>query len=132
MPEARPTNRRQQRQTPIDNTYGHLQPQATEIERAVLGALMIDKEAYEVVSDMLYPESFYEPRNQKVYAAIRELSMAEKPIDIMTVADQLARQGDLDDIGGPAYIAELSSHVDRKSTRLNSSHQWKSRMPSSA
>jgi replicative DNA helicase len=96
---------------PIDNTYGHLQPQALDVEKAVLGALMIDKDAYTVVCEMLYPESFYEPRNQKVYAAIRDLAMAEKPIDIMTVADQLARAGDLDAVGGPVYIAELSSRV---------------------
>ena len=55
--------RRNSRQQPIDNTYAHLQPQALEVERAVLGALLIDKDAYAVVCEMLYPESFYEPRN---------------------------------------------------------------------
>ena len=103
--------RKPRQQQPVDNTYGHLQPQALEVEKAVLGALMIDKDAYTVVCEMLYPESFYEPRNQKVYAAIRDLAMAEKPVDIMTVADQLARAGDLDAVGGPVYIAELSSRV---------------------
>ena len=112
MPEQTNTPRRRTRQQqPIDNAYGHLQPQATDVERAVLGALMIDKDAYAVVCEMLNPESFYEPRNQKIYAAIRDLSMAEKPVDIITVADQLARDGSLDNIGGPAYIAELSSQV---------------------
>ena len=96
---------------PIDHTYGHLQPQATDVERAVLAALMIDKDAYAVVCEMLRPESFYEPRHQKIYTAIRDLNMAEKPVDIMTVADQLARQGDLDAIGGAPYIVELSSQV---------------------
>ena len=96
---------------PVDNTYGHLQPQALDVERAVLGALMIDKDAYAVVCEMLYPESFYEPRNQKIYAAIRDLSMAEQPVDILTVTDQLARNGDLDGAGGPAYIAEVSGRT---------------------
>ena len=96
---------------PIDHTYGHLQPQATDVERAVLAALMIDKDAYAVVCEMLRPESFYEPRHQKIYTAIRDLNMAEKPVDIMTVADQLARQGDLDIVGGAPYIVELSSQV---------------------
>jgi replicative DNA helicase len=96
---------------PIDNTYGHLQPQATDVERAVLAALMIDKDAYAVVSEMLRPESFYEPRHQKIFTAIRDLNLAEKPVDIMTVADQLARQGDLDIVGGAPYIVELSSQV---------------------
>jgi replicative DNA helicase len=104
-------NRRQRKPLPIDNTYGHLQPQALDVEKAVLGALMIDKDAYAVVCEMLYPDSFYEPRNQKIYAAIRDLAMGEKPIDIMTVAEQLARNGDIDAVGGPIYITELSSRV---------------------
>ena len=95
----------------IDNTYAHLQPQALEVERAVLGALMVDKDAYAVVCEILYPESFYEPRNQMVYAAIRELSMAEKPVDTLTVTDQLAKSGHLEEVGGPVYIAELSTRV---------------------
>ena len=112
MPEKNENSRRRARQPqPVDNTYGHLQPQATDVERAVLGALMIDKDAYAVVCEMLYPESFYEPRNQKVYAAIRDLSMKERPVDIMTVADQLAKSGELEEVGGPLYITELSSRV---------------------
>ncbi len=71
--------RRTQRAVPVDNTYGHLQPQALDVEKVVLGALMIDKDAYAVVCEILYPESFYEPRNQMVYSAIRDLSMAERP-----------------------------------------------------
>ena len=95
----------------MDNTYAHVQPQATEIERAVLGALMIDKDAYAVVCEMLTPESFYEPRNQKIYQAIMELSLKERPVDIWTVTEQLAKQGDLEIIGGPGYVTELSSRV---------------------
>ncbi|MCI6161819.1 MAG: replicative DNA helicase [Prevotellaceae bacterium] len=97
--------------TPIDSTYGHLQPQATDIERVVLGALMIDKDAFSVVSEILRPETFYEPRNQKIYKAIQSLSIAENPVDIMTVTEELKRGGTLEDVGGPAYILELSSHV---------------------
>ena len=101
--------RRTNQQT--DNTFAHVQPQAREMERAVLGALMIDKDAYTVVCEMLFPESFYEPRNQKVYQAIRDLELAEQPVDVWTVTEQLAKQGDLEDVGGPAYITELSSLV---------------------
>ena len=105
------TPRRSSRQQPIDNTYAHVQPQALDIERAVLGALLIDKDAYAVVCEMLFPESFYEPRNQMIYAAIRDLSMDEKPVDVLTVTEQLARSGKLVEAGGPAYIAEISSRV---------------------
>ena len=112
MPENNnSTNRRPRTPQPIDNTYGHLQPQALDVEKTVLGALMIDKDAYSVVCEILHPESFYEPRNQKVYAAIRDLAMKERPVDIVTVTDQLSKSGDLAAVGGPAYIAELSGRV---------------------
>ena len=104
-------NRRRNAAQPLDPTLGHLQPQALEIEKAVLGALMIDKDAYAIVCEILRPESFYEPRNQMVYTAIRDLSMDEKPVDMLTVADQLAKSGKLEQVGGPGYIAELSSGV---------------------
>ena len=105
-------NRRTRRPSaPVDNTYAHLQPQALDVERAVLGALMIDKDAYAVVCEMLSPESFYEPRNQMVYTAIRDLELAERPVDVLTVAEQLAKLGMLEEVGGPAYITELSMRV---------------------
>lgn len=113
MPEAskNPSRRKQAQQQPVDNTYGHLQPQALEIERAVIGALLVDKDAYSVVCEILTPESFYEPRNQVIYSVIRQLSMEESPVDVLTVTERLARNGQLDEAGGPAYIAEISSRV---------------------
>ena len=104
MPERKAKNA-------IDTSYGHIQPQATDIERVVLGALMIDKDAFSIVSEILKPETFYEPRNQKIYRAIQTLSMNENPVDIMTVIEELRHEGALDDVGGPTYIVDLSSHV---------------------
>ena len=109
--ENNTSRRRARRPQPVDNTYGHLQPQALEVEKAVLGALMIDKDAYAVVCETLRPESFYEPRNQMVYQAIMELSIAERPVDILTVTEQLAKDGHLEEVGGPGYVTELSSRV---------------------
>ncbi len=105
------TQRRQRRQQPADNSYAHVQPQARELERAVLGALMIDKDAYAVVCEMLRADSFYEPRHQKIYRAVMELAMHELPVDVWTVIEQLAKQGDLADVGGPGYVTEISSSV---------------------
>ncbi|MBQ6202689.1 MAG: replicative DNA helicase [Prevotella sp.] len=96
---------------PIDNSLGHLQPQALEMERVVLGALMVDNDAFSIVSDILRPEVFYEPRNQMIYKAIQTLSMDEKPVDILTVSEQLRKDGTLEEIGGPTYIVNLSSNV---------------------
>lgn len=105
--------RKKERKTnvPIDFTYGHLQPQAPDMEKAVLGALMIDKDAYLEVCDLLRPESFYDPKNQMVYEAIQQLNMEENPVDVLTVVDKLEKTGKLNEVGGPGYIADLSSMV---------------------
>ena len=114
MPGQRYQNRRGQTangQLPLDFAYGHVQPQALDVEKAVLGALMIDRDAYMEVCEVLHIESFYEPRNQKIYAAIQQLSMEEKPVDVLTVTEQLSKMGTLEEVGGPGYVAELSSRV---------------------
>ena len=113
MPERSNNNKstRRTKQAPIDTTFGHLQPQATDIEKVVLGALMIDKDAFTVVSEIIKPETFYESRHEKIYEAIQSLNLQQKPVDIMTVVEELRHKGTLEDIGGPAYVVELSSNV---------------------
>ena len=112
MPGQRSNSRRgQQSQTSIDLSFAHVMPQAPDMEKAVLGALMIDKDAYLEVCDLLRPESFYEPRNQMVYEAIQQLNMEENPVDVLTVVDKLEKTGKLNEVGGPGYIADLSSMV---------------------
>lgn len=86
-------NQGQSSQLPLDFAYGHVQPQALEVEKAVLGALMIDRDAYMEVCEVLHVESFYEPRNQKIYAAIQQLSMEEKPVDVLTVTGATVENG---------------------------------------
>ena len=97
--------------TPATSEYGRLQPQATELEEAVLGALMIESDAYSLVSDILKPESFYEHRHQLLYKAITTLALQQKPVDILTVTEQLRSTGDLEEVGGPFYITQLSGKV---------------------
>lgn len=88
-----------------------IQPQDKEIEDAVLGALMLERDAYAIVCDLLRPESFYDPGNQKIYAAINKLGVMQQPIDMLTVTQQLRANGALDDVGGPVRISELTSNV---------------------
>ena len=117
MPEKRTYNR--SRRTQAEETVsalGRLQPQATEFEQAVLGACLIEQDAFGIVSDFLKPESFYDYKNRLIYEAIRDLAAENNPVDILTVTQQLQKQGRLDDAGGPAYIAELSS------SHLSSAH----------
>ncbi len=97
--------------TPLKDEYGHLQPQETELEKVVLGALMIETDAYSLISEILKPESFYEHRHQLIYEAIRQLNIEQKPVDILTVAEKLKRNGNLEEVGGPFYITQLSGMV---------------------
>ena len=90
---------------------GKLPPQARELEEAVLGALMLEKDAYSIVGEILRPESFYDPTHQLVYGAIQGLSMQQKPVDVLTVVEELKRRGELEPAGGALYIAELSEKV---------------------
>ncbi|MBU0763980.1 MAG: replicative DNA helicase [Bacteroidetes bacterium] len=100
--------------TPIQqmvNEYGKIPPQAVEVEEAVLGALMLEKDAVIAVLDILTPASFYNESHQKIYEAIMELSSGERPIDILTVTEELRKKEQLDLVGGPFFITQLTSRV---------------------
>ena len=107
----RKTRGRQTAAAPLVNEYGHLQPQALDLEVAVLGALMVDSDAIGRLGDMLKPESFYDKRHQLIFDAIREMDLHDRPIDILTVTDYLRRKGTLEEVGGPFYVTELTSRV---------------------
>ena len=111
MPGQKNQNRRGGKYGDFPLELAHVQPQAPEIEKAVLGALMIDRDAYMEVSNLLRVESFYELRNQMVYEAIVKLNAEESPVDVLTVTDKLGKMGKLEEVGGPGYIADLSSRV---------------------
>lgn len=91
--------------------HGKLPPQAIDLEEAVLGALMIEKDALTTVIDILQPESFYKEAHQKIYASIQELFRKSEPIDLLTVKNQLTLDGELDNVGGAHYITKLTSNV---------------------
>ena len=93
------------------DTGGRLLPQDKDIEEAVLGALMLEKDAYTMVCDILKPESFYEPSNQIIYEAIQALGAAQQPIDMLTVVEKLRQMDMLDKVGGPIFISELTSRI---------------------
>lgn len=90
---------------------GRIPPRDNDLEEAVLGALMLEKDAYTVVCDILKPESFYDPANQKIYAAIQSLGASQQSIDMLTVTEKLRLMGELEGAGGPLRISELTSRV---------------------
>lgn len=110
-PKRRTTRRQAADTTPKLSEYGHVQPQALDFEEAVLGALMIDSDAFGRLGDTLRPESFYDKRNQLLFDAIQQMNLNDRPIDILTVTEYLRKLGTLEEVGGPVYIAQLTSRV---------------------
>ena len=99
------------KQAPLEDDFGHLQPQDLKMEQAILGSLMIEKEAYDRVSEILKPAVFYNNSHQLMFEAIRDLEAEEKPVDFLTVTEKLDRKGHLEEVGGAIYITQLSSMV---------------------
>jgi len=97
--------------TLIDMEIGRIPPQAMDLEEAVLGALLIDKEALNEVIDILNAEVFYSEAHQEIFRCIAELFGEAKPIDMLTVANALKKKKLLDKIGGDYYLARLSQRV---------------------
>ena len=90
---------------------GKLPPQAIDLEEAVLGAMMLEKEALNDVIDILKPESFYKEAHQKIFEAVAQLFNNSEPVDILTVTQELKNNGNLDFVGGPYYISQLTNRV---------------------
>ncbi len=90
---------------------GRVPPQAVDVERAVLGAMLIDKEAAPKTFDILDESSFYNPAHQKIFGAMIALFERAEPIDAVTVVDELRRRGTLNPVEDPAYITELTMNI---------------------
>jgi replicative DNA helicase len=95
----------------INAQYGKLPPQAVEVEEAVLGALMLERDAYVTVADIIDTSSFYKEEHQKIFEAIKKLSGKEKPVDLLMVTQELKDREQLEEVGGPGYITQLTRRV---------------------
>jgi len=91
--------------------HGKVPPQALDLEEAVLGAMMLEKDAVTAVIDILTPAVFYKDAHQKIFSAIHRLFEKSEPIDILSVTQELKSVGELDMIGGPYYITMLTSRI---------------------
>jgi replicative DNA helicase len=90
---------------------GKVPPHATDLEEAVLGALMLENDALNDVVEILKPESFYRIEHQKIFEAITQLFSKSEPIDILTVTSWLKKDGSLDLVGGAYYVSQLTDRV---------------------
>jgi replicative DNA helicase len=101
-----------QRQAEIsDYLFGKLPAQALPLEEVVLGALMLDKDAIHTVIDILMPECFYTKEHQLIYSALLRLFEKSRPIDVLTVTEELKKSGDLDAVGGGYALVDLTNRV---------------------
>ncbi len=92
--------------------YGKIPPQAGELEEAVLGAVMLEKDKLaEVLEIIQSDECFYVDANQKIYAAIRRLFDKGSPVDLLTVTEELRKSNELEIIGGAYYLTRLTMSV---------------------
>lgn len=95
----------------INAAFGKIPPQVPELEKAVLGALMLERDAFYSVNEFLNVDSFYSESHQIIFSTIESLIQSGKPIDLLMVTQALKAAGTLEQIGGPMYITELTSRV---------------------
>lgn len=94
----------------MDN-YGKIPPQAPELEEAILGAIMLEKDAFVSISEILKPACFYVPANEIIFKAMKSLAKKHSPIDILSVCEELKSKGELEKVGGPFYVTKLTNKV---------------------
>src|SRR3954471_7719779 len=91
--------------------YGKVPPQARDLEEAVLGAVMLEKGAFDTVIEILKPECFYVNAHQRIFTAFQNLAQKSLPIDILTVVEELKMREELEMVGGPYYVTKLTNAV---------------------
>ena len=107
-------DKKNRRKSPPDLStmiYGKVPPQAKDLEEAVLGAIMLEKGAFDAVIEILKPECFYVDSHQRIFKAMQGLAHKSQPIDILTVVEELRTREELDLVGGPYYVTKLTNAV---------------------
>ncbi|MEO6583976.1 MAG: replicative DNA helicase [Ferruginibacter sp.] len=91
--------------------FGKIPPQAKELEEAILGAIMLEKSAFDTVAEILKPECFYVEVHQRIYKAMQALAVKQLPIDLLTVVEELKVREDLEFVGGAYFVSKLTNSV---------------------
>jgi replicative DNA helicase len=95
----------------VHEQSGRVPPQAVDVEKSVLGAMLIEREAIPQVIEILPPEAFYDGKHQKIYEAVQDLFERGNPVDLVTLTEELRRRDQLEDIGGAYYLTDLTTEV---------------------
>lgn len=91
--------------------FGKVPPQSRELEEAILGAIMLEKSAFDTAIEILKPECFYVDAHQRVYQAMKSLADKSSPIDLLTVVEELKFNEELELVGGPYFVTKLTNAV---------------------
>ena len=105
---------KQRRKSSLDlgtMVYGKVPPQAKELEEAVLGAIMLEKNAFDTIVELLKPECFYVEAHQRIFNSMKSLALKSQPIDILTVVEELRSKEELEMVGGPYFVTKLTNAV---------------------
>src|SRR4051812_5900711 len=104
---------------PRSNRAAKLPPQNLDAEVSLLGAVLIDDEVLTRVSDIIHADDFYDKRHQAIFSSMLKLYESHKPVDLLTLSDELKKKDELDLIGGMDYLTELTNMVP---TAANAEH----------
>jgi len=92
-------------------TAGKIPPQNLDAEMSLLGAVLIDEETLADITEHVHPKDFYDKRHAVIFDAMMRLYEKNKPVDLLTLTDELKRKKELEDVGGSAYLTELTNYV---------------------
>lgn len=107
----RPQRKAPARVSVVENLDGRKPPQVPDFEEIVLGAILLEKDAFARVGELLSPEAFYVKAHEIIFTAMSTLAMSQHPIDFLTVTEELRRTGHLEEVGGESYITGLTFKV---------------------
>ena len=93
----------------VDRTLPH----NLEAEKCVLGAILINNAAFNQAAEVIDAQDFFRDAHRRIFDRMVALQERNQPVDLVTLKDELGRSNDLDDVGGPAYIAALTDGVPR-------------------
>lgn len=96
---------------PTEEITGRIPPQTTEMEKSVLGAVMIHPDSFILIRDLLDETCFYHPINGTIFAAMSRLDSRQKPIDLLTMSEELHDMEKLEEVGGDLYLAQLMDFI---------------------
>ncbi|MGM0706614.1 MAG: DnaB-like helicase C-terminal domain-containing protein, partial [Bacteroidota bacterium] len=108
---GRDRNRSRSQSDDMHDKAGRVPPQAVDVEKSVLGAMMLEREAIPKAIQVISADAFYSSKHEKIYTAMLNLFERGNPVDLVTLTNELKRNGNLEDVGGGYYLSELTTEV---------------------